>query len=51
LIALARGRQTWSTAIADGSVVTFGDPGLRAELPRWFRAPEGVVEPALAVSA
>jgi DNA-binding HxlR family transcriptional regulator len=42
MIALARGRRSWSEAIADGSVVIFGEPSLVADLPQWFMDPTGV---------
>jgi DNA-binding HxlR family transcriptional regulator len=38
MLALARGRRSWADAIADGSVVAFGNPELASQLPGWFRA-------------
>ena len=40
LYPIARGARAWSTAIADGSVRLFGDPGLVRDLPGWFRTAE-----------
>ena len=37
LLALARGRRTWSDAVADGSITLTGDPDLCRRLPEWFR--------------
>jgi hypothetical protein len=37
LLSLANGRQDWSRAISDGTVVVSGDPVLAGDLPRWFR--------------
>ena len=36
LLALARGRQDWSGALADGSVTAAGDPDLCRRVPEWF---------------
>ncbi len=36
LLALARGRQDWSGALADGSLATTGNPDLCRRLPGWF---------------
>ena len=40
LLSLTRGHRSWADAIADGSVQAFGDPGLIAQLPRWFKPPD-----------
>ena len=37
LLALATGRRDWDAALADGSVLAYGDPALTAGLPGWFR--------------
>lgn len=37
MMALARGRISWEEARADDSIEVFGDPGLVAELPTWFK--------------
>ena len=37
LLALARGRRTWSDAFADASIAAAGDPDLVNELPGWFQ--------------
>ena len=36
LVPLARGTRDWRSAITDGSVELFGDPGLIRRLPDWF---------------
>jgi DNA-binding HxlR family transcriptional regulator len=36
ILALARGRRSWAGALADGSVVAFGNPELASQLPSWF---------------
>jgi DNA-binding HxlR family transcriptional regulator len=36
LVALARGRLTWSRALRDGSVAAFGDPALTGQLSPWL---------------
>ena len=36
LLALARGRQDWAGALADGSLTTTGDPDLCRRSPEWF---------------
>jgi DNA-binding HxlR family transcriptional regulator len=36
LLPLARGTRDWRSAIRDGSVALFGDPGLVRDLPDWF---------------
>ncbi len=38
LVPLARGTRDWRSAITDGSVALFGDPGLIKRLPEWFSA-------------
>jgi DNA-binding HxlR family transcriptional regulator len=37
MLALARGRRSWTDALADGSILVFGDPELTEQLPGWFR--------------
>jgi DNA-binding HxlR family transcriptional regulator len=37
---IARGRQSWTDALAHGSVRLFGDPALVAQVPAWFAPPE-----------
>ncbi|HSM38613.1 MAG TPA: hypothetical protein VK838_04705 [Candidatus Limnocylindrales bacterium] len=51
LLNLAHGHRGWASAIADGSVQAYGDPGLVAALPRWFRKPDARPEPMLATTA
>ena len=36
LLALARGRQDWSAALADGSLTIAGDPDVCRLVPEWF---------------
>jgi DNA-binding HxlR family transcriptional regulator len=38
LLSLAAGRRAWADAIADGSVLLYGDPELTTELPGWFQS-------------
>src|SRR6185312_7087050 len=37
LLALARGRCTWSSALEDGSATAAGDPDLLRRMTQWFR--------------
>jgi len=37
LLPISRGERNWTSAIADGSVQVFGEPGLVRALPGWFR--------------
>ena len=46
LLALARGRQGWSGALADGSLTTAGDPDLCRRLPGWFAPLAAPLAPA-----
>ncbi|MEO8229845.1 MAG: winged helix-turn-helix transcriptional regulator, partial [Chloroflexota bacterium] len=46
LFPLARGIRDWSEAIADGSVLLFGDPELVRALPAWFRTSESLQSPS-----
>jgi hypothetical protein len=41
LLALARGDYQWADALADGSLVAFGDPELIGQLPGWFGSTDG----------
>jgi DNA-binding HxlR family transcriptional regulator len=46
LLPISRGERDWTSAIADGSVQLFGEPGLVRAMPGWFRpasAQRGVV--------
>lgn len=43
LLALARGRLTWSAALEDGSLTASGDPGLVSGVTAWF---QGSPEPS-----
>jgi hypothetical protein len=36
MLALAKGRQHWSGALADGSLTASGDPDLCRQVPGWF---------------
>ncbi|HET6952469.1 MAG TPA: hypothetical protein VFI47_18965 [Acidimicrobiales bacterium] len=36
LMALAHGTRRWADALADGSIMTSGDPDLLKQLPDWF---------------
>ena len=44
LLGLVSGHRDWATALADGSVVVGGDPGLTGQLAAWFTRP--VCDPA-----
>ncbi len=51
LFPIARGTQSWTDAIAEGSVTVYGDPVLTAGLPGWFlpaEAPARTVAVAVA---
>ena len=39
LLAIAKGRNSWSGCLRDGSVQGSGDPDLLGELPMWFASP------------
>jgi DNA-binding HxlR family transcriptional regulator len=39
LLPIARGQQSWTDALAHGSVHLFGDPALVAGVPTWFAPP------------
>lgn len=40
LLALAHGRRSWADAIADESILAFGDPDLTRQLAGWFQPAE-----------
>jgi DNA-binding HxlR family transcriptional regulator len=43
MLALARGRQNWADAIADGSIAAFGNPDLTRRLASWFQPFDGSI--------
>lgn len=51
LFPLARGLRGWSEAIADGSVLLFGDPDLVRALPTWFPIADGARSSSRQVAA
>lgn len=51
LMAVARGRQEWAGALADGTLQTHGDPALVERLPSWFKPADPPTTPAAPMAA